>query len=164
MNLYQLAQLNIAKMKYDLDSPELTEFVENLDVINALAEISPGFVWRLQTEDGDATGIDFFGANTLVNMSIWENIESLHNYVYRTSHAQIMGKRKQWFHKMKEVYTVLWWVEKGHIHSLEEAEEHLNLLRTLGPTAQAFNFKNAYPAPDDDSDAVNDFDDLCPAT
>ena len=107
MSSYHLVQLNIAKMKYPIDAAEMADFVDNLENINALADSSPGFVWRLQTEDGDATGIDFFGADVLVNMTIWEDVESLHHFVYKTAHAKILRRRKEWFHHVEAAYTVL---------------------------------------------------------
>ena len=144
---YHLAQLNIAKMKYPIGSAEMADFVDNLENINLLADSSPGFVWRLQTEDGDATSIDFFGSDVLVNMSIWADIESLHAYVYKTVHAKIMSRRKEWFHRVEEAYTVLWWVAEGHIPSLAEAREKIERLKSVGPGPLAFSFKQAYPAP-----------------
>ena len=134
-------------MKYSIESPEMADFVDNLENINVLAEESPGYVWRLQTEDGDATGIDFFGSNVLVNMSIWKDIESLHSFVYKTAHTKIMSRRKEWFHRVEEAYTVLWWVSKGVIPSLDEAKSKLELLKSEGPTAEAFSFKQAFPSP-----------------
>jgi len=147
MTKFQLAQLNIAKMKYPIDSPELADFVDNLDNINALADDSAGFIWRLQTDEGDATGIDFFGDDTLVNMSIWKDVESLHSYVYRSAHNKIMSRRKEWFHRADQAYTVLWWIGAGTIPSLEEAKAKLELLISQGPTVEAFSIKHAFPAP-----------------
>ena len=143
-----LAQLNIAKMKYPAEALEMAEFMDNLDRINALADEARGFVWRLQTEEGDATEIDFFGPDILVNMSVWEDSKSLHDYVYRTSHAQIMSRRKEWFERFGESYTVLWWIPAATIPTLEEANEKLELLRARGATAEAFTFRQAFPAPD----------------
>ena len=147
MTKFQLAQLNLAKMKYPIDSPELADFVDNLDNINALADNSPGFVWRLQTDEGDATSIDFFGDDTLVNMSIWQDVESLHGYVYRSAHNKIMSRRKEWFHRIDKAYTVLWWIVEGTIPSLEEAKDKLELLMLQGPSVEAFSIKHAFPAP-----------------
>ena len=143
----------------------MVEFVDNLERINKLAEQSPGFIWRLQTEEGDATSIRTFGPDILVNMSVWKDVESLHNYVYRTVHTKIMSRRKEWFDRMKENYTVLWWRPIGSYPSLEEAKERLEFLQAHGPTVKAFTFKQAFPAPDigADDNAI-DFDDLCPAT
>ena len=125
----------------------MSEFVDKLNEINALADLAPGFIWRLQTPDGDATSIDFFGADTLVNMSVWKDVQSLHNYVYKTAHAQIMSKRKQWFHRFEDVYTVLWWQTVGTQPSLGQAREKLELLKNIGPSQNAFTFKKPFPAP-----------------
>jgi len=142
---YHLAQLNIAKMKYDIDSPELTDFVARLEDVNALADDSPGFVWRLQTDTGDATAIDFFGPDTLVNMSVWQSIESLHDYVYRSAHKEVLARRKEWFARMLEAYSVLWWIPAGSIPTLEEAAQRLEELQNRGPSAAAFTFKQMFP-------------------
>jgi hypothetical protein len=145
---YHLVQLNIAKMKYPIDSAEMVEFVDNLENINALAEDSPGFVWRLQTDDGDATGIDFFGSDVLINMSIWKDVETLHNFVYKTAHTKIMSRRKEWFHRVEAAYTVLWWVPEGVIPLLDEAKLKLEKLRGEGPSPEAFPIKQAYAVPE----------------
>jgi heme-degrading monooxygenase HmoA len=142
---YHLAQLNIAQLKYAFDAPELTEFVARFEEINALADDSPGFVWRLQTEDGDATAIDYFGPEYLVNMSVWEDVESLHDYVYRTAHNEVMARRKEWFERMLEVYAVLWWIPAGTIPTVADADQRLQSLRQNGPTAGAFTFKQVFP-------------------
>jgi len=144
VSLLHLAQLNIAQMKFAIDAPELAEFVARLDDVNALADGSPGFVWRLQTEDGDATAIDYFGPEYLVNMSVWEDVESLHNYVYRTAHNEVMARRKEWFERMLEVYSVLWWIPAGTIPTIAEADQRLQNLRQNGPTAEAFTFKKIF--------------------
>ena len=103
---------------------------------------------ELQTEDGDATGIDFFGSDVLVNMSIWKDVESLYNFVYKTVHSKIMSRRKEWFHRVEEAYTVLWWAAEAEIPSLDEAKSKLELLKSRGPTAAAFSFKQTYPSPE----------------
>jgi hypothetical protein len=148
MTSYHLAQLNIARLLAPIDSPTLVDFVANLDRINALAEASPGYVWRLKSDAGDATSIRPFGEDYIVNLSVWEDIESLHNYVYRSGHIEIMRRRKEWFGKMAQAYSVLWWVPRGHIPTALEAKERLMLLQSDGPTGQAFTFKKPYPAPD----------------
>ncbi|TGD71095.1 DUF3291 domain-containing protein [Mangrovimicrobium sediminis] len=147
MSTHQLAQLNIARLSAPLDSPQLIDFVVNLDRINALADTSPGFVWRLQTEEGDATGIDHFGADYIANLSVWESIDALHDYVYRSAHVEILRRKKEWFQKMPESHMVLWWVPAGHTPSIEEAGERLTLMREQGPGPQAFTFKKAFPPP-----------------
>jgi hypothetical protein len=145
---YELAQLNIGVLKGPLDSPLLADFVANLDRINAVAEASPGFVWRLQTDEGDATALRPLGEETLVNMSVWKDVASLRNYVYRSAHTEVMRRRREWFEQMSEAFMVLWWVPQGHRPSVQEAIAKLNLLRKAGPTEEAFTFRHAYAAPD----------------
>jgi len=148
MSAYELAQLNIARMKEPLESPTMADFVANLDRINALAESSPGFVWRLQTAEGDATALRPLGADTLVNVSVWRDVDSLNQYVYSSAHVEIMRRRKEWFERMREAYVVLWWVPRGHRPPVSEAIAKLELLRAKGPTQDAFTFRSAFLAPD----------------
>jgi hypothetical protein len=147
MQTHELAQLNIASMKEPLESPSMADFVANLDRINALAEASDGFVWRLQTDEGDATAVRPLGAQTLVNVSVWRDVAALKDYVYTTAHAQIMRRRQEWFDRMGETSLVLWWVPLGHRPGIDEAMEKLTLLRSVGPSAQAFNFKQSFAPP-----------------
>ena len=147
MSDWQIAQLNIAQMLAPADSPQLAEFFANLDRINALADRAPGFAWRLQDEEGSATNFRPFGADVIVNMSVWSDIESLHNYVYRSEHIEIMAKRKKWFELLREAYSVLWWIPANTIPTVEQAREKLELLKLNGPSQEAFTFKKAYPAP-----------------
>ncbi len=149
MSGYELAQLNVGVIQGPMDSPVMADFAANLDRINALADRSDGFVWRLQTEDGDATAIRPFGdVNMLVNMSVWKDLESLSRYVYSSEHAQIMRRRREWFERMDEAYLVLWWVPEGHRPSVEEALARLERLRANGPGPEAFTFRTAPPPPD----------------
>lgn len=148
MSAFELAQLNIAIMKEPLESPSMADFVASLDRINALAEAAPGFVWRLQTEEGDATAMRPMGEDILVNMSVWRDIESLNRYVYGTAHVDIMRRRKEWFERMRDASVVLWWVRQGHRPTVPEAIAKLELLRTRGPSAEAFTFRHAFLAPD----------------
>jgi heme-degrading monooxygenase HmoA len=146
VSAFHLAQLNIAQMKYAIDDPAMAEFVERLGDINALADQAPGFVWRLQTDAGDATAIDYFGADKLVNMSVWQDLESLHQYVFRSAHNEVMARRKQWFDRPGDAYAVLWWVSAGQIPALYEAGQRLRHLRQHGSSAFAFTFKQPFPA------------------
>src|SRR5262245_56605370 len=148
MSAYELAQLNVALMKEPLESPSMADFVANLDRINALAEGSPGFVWRLQTDEGDATALRPLEENTVVNMSVWRDLASLNAFVYQSAHVEIMRRRREWFERMAEAYVVLWWVPQGHRPLIVEATEKLERLRRDGPTPDAFNFRKAYPPPD----------------
>jgi Domain of unknown function (DUF3291) len=165
MSQYELAQLNIAVMKESFDSPGMADFVANLDRINAVAEGAPGFRWRLQTDEGDATALRPLGDQTLVNMSVWRDIESLSAYVYKSAHVEIMRRRREWFDRMDQAYMVLWWIPKDHRPTVAEAITRLELLRAKGPTAEAFTFRKAFPAPDAvEPVAPIVFSGQCPAT
>ena len=153
MSNYQLAQLNIARLLAPIDSPTLADFVANLDRINELAESSPGFVWRLKDEAGDATAIRPFGDDVIVNMSVWQDIVALKNYVYYSGHLDVMRRRREWFERMAEAHMVLWWVPKNHIPTVEEALQRLDTLRQKGSTQDAFTFREPFEAPDAVGDA-----------
>jgi hypothetical protein len=166
MSAYQLAQLNIGRIKAPMDSPVMAGFANNLDRINALAEATPGFVWRLQTDEGDATAIrPFDDPDMLVNMSVWRDVESLNRYVYQSAHVELMKKRREWFERMDEAFLVLWWVPAGHIPSVAEAVARLDKLRSHGPTPEAFTFRHAFPPPDAPAAVQHpiDLDSTCPA-
>ena len=165
MSKFELAQLNIAVLKAPLESPVMAEFVANLDRINAVAEAAPGFVWRLQTDDGDATALRPLGENVLVNMSVWRDVAALNHYVYKSAHVEVMRRRKEWFERMAPAYLVLWWVPRGHRPTIEEAKRRLDLLRADGPTPRAFHFRSAFLAPDAITPAAPFvFGDTCPAS
>jgi hypothetical protein len=144
---HDLAQLNIGRTREPLDSPLLADFVAALDPINALADASPGFVWRLQTEEGDATSIRAFDDELMiVNMSVWESVEALWDFVYGGDHLAYMRRRREWFERI-EMHLVLWWVPQGHRPTVEEALQRLERLRLAGPGPEAFTFKHRFPAP-----------------
>ena len=148
MSDYHLAQLNIAQMNYTIDDPAMADFVAALDPVNAAAEAAPGFVWRLKTDEGDATGIRIYGDETLlVNMSVWESVESLKQFIADLDHGAIMRRRAEWFSRMDQPGTVLWWVPAGHVPDVAEAERKLDALRASGATAEAFDLANSYPPP-----------------
>jgi hypothetical protein len=165
MSAYELAQLNIGIIKGPMDSPVMADFAAALQRINALAERSCGFVWRLQTEEGDATSIrPFSNPNLLVNMSVWHDVESLHRYVYNSEHVELMRRRREWFERMPDAFLVLWWVPKGHRPSIQEAIAKLDILRAHGPTPAAFSFRQAFPPPDAaQSQEAATYGDECPA-
>jgi hypothetical protein len=151
MTSYHLAQLNIGRALEPLDSPRLAGFVEALEPVNALADAAPGFVWRLQTEDGDATAIRPYDDDmVLVNMSVWESLESLAEFVYRSDHRAVMVQRRKWFERMAEAFMVLWWVPAGHRPTVMEAKDRLERLRSHGPTPEAFTFRSPFPPPGTD--------------
>ena len=165
MSAYQLAQLNIGIIRAPMDSPTMADFANNLDRVNAIADSAPGFVWRLQTDEGNATSIrPFENENLLLNMSVWRDVDSLRKFVYTTMHADFMRRRREWFERMGEAFLVLWWVPRGHRPSIDEAMARLETLRRDGPTAEAFTFRRAFPAPDAaPSEAPISFGDECPA-
>jgi Domain of unknown function (DUF3291) len=145
---FQLAQLNIAKMRFPLESPEMIDFVNNLDRINQLADSSEGFVWRLQGDGNDATSLRPFEDDfIIVNMSVWDSLQSLKKYVYKSAHTDIMKRRAEWFEKVQEAMVVMWWIPQGHIPSVLESKERLKHLRTHGSSEFAFSFRETFPAP-----------------
>ena len=151
---YLLAQVNIARMREPLDSPLLAGFVEALDPVNALADAAPGFVWRLQTEDGNATAVRAFewdrggSAGVLVNLSVWESVEALAAFVYSDAHREVMRQRRAWFERMAVAYVALWWIPRGHTPTPAEAEERVIRLRLAGPAPDAFTLRQHFPPPD----------------
>jgi hypothetical protein len=145
--VFELAQLNVAVMRSPLDSPPMADFVANLDRINALAEQSPGYVWRLQSDDGDATAFRPLGEHVLVNLSVWRDVESLAEYVYRSAHVEILRRRREWFDRMESSHMVLWWIPAGHRPDVAEALARLEQLRADGPSAAAFTFAQPFGPP-----------------
>ena len=145
MEKMHLAQINIGRMRSPLDDPSMAGFVTRLDEINALADRSPGFVWRLQTAEGNATSFrPFDDERIIVNMSVWESIETLRAYVYGSLHSELLRQRRDWFEKFDGTFLALWWVPAGHIPSIDEAKERIAMLEAHGPTPIAFTFKAAF--------------------
>lgn len=164
MHIHHLAQVNIALPLEPLTSPRLAGFVGALDRINESADAAAGFVWRLQTEDGDATAIRILDDDRLIiNMSVWTSIEALAEFAYRGDHVEIMRQRREWMAPMREAYQALWWVPAGHLPSVAEAEERLLYLREFGPTEYAFTFRVPFPAPSHTSPPAIADDLTCPA-
>ena len=162
---YQLAQCNIGRAKGPMDGPVMASFAARLDDINALADGAPGFVWRFQTDAGNATSVQAYeDPLILVNLSVWESPEHLRAFVYRSDHVNVMRQRKQWFERFDGMYLVLWWVPVGHIPTVSEAKERLAHLQMHGETAHAFSFARIFPAPDRADQAPRvDLSDPCPA-
>lgn len=147
---FHLAQLNIARMLFPLESPEMADFVNNLDRINELADSSEGFVWRLMGDGNDATSLrPFDDEMIIVNMSVWQNLERLKDYVYKSAHTDILKRRAEWFEKVRDAMVVMWWVPAGHEPTVQEAKERLEHLRTHGSSVNAFSFREAFLAPSD---------------
>ena len=150
MSNYHLAQLNIGRLVHPIDHPAIKPFLDALDEINALADAAPGFIWRLQTEEGNATAVEHpWSADPfmLVNMSVWTTPQALREFVYHSNHRPFLNRRTEWFEKPTAPHYVLWWIPAGHIPSLAEAQERLEHYRQHGPTAHAFWFGELFPAP-----------------
>ena len=146
---FHLAQVNIAQLLAPLDDPQLAGFVARLDEINALADGSDGFVWRLQTEAGDATSLRVFDDDRLlVNLSAWRSVEALQQYVYRTVHAELIRQRAAWFERLGRPHYALWWIPAGTLPTVDEAKRRLAHLDAHGPSPQAFQFHRRYTAND----------------
>ncbi len=148
-NGYELAQLNIARLLAPLDSPQIADFVAGLEHINELADAAPGFVWRLKDEENDdATSFRMFDDDwILVNMSVWQSPDTLRTFVYDDAHRAYLRRRREWFERLDEAVTVLWWVPSGHRPSIIEARDRLEHLRKHGTTEYAFELREAVPAP-----------------
>ncbi len=145
----QLAEVNIAQLIAPLESDEIFEFREFIGAVNVLAEAQSGFVWRLKDEEGSgATQVahPFEGDNVIVNMSVWTDVGSLRHFMYTTAHSYFLQHRKRWFMRMEKPHLAMWWIEDGHRPTLQEAKERLNLIETLGSTAQAFTLTHFYEA------------------
>lgn len=142
---YHVAQVNMGRIKAPLDDASMAGFMGRLDEINALADRSPGFVWRLQTSEGNATYFrPYDDDRILLNMSVWKTIEDLKHYVYRTIHAEVMRERQKWFEKFEGAFIALWWVPVGHIPGIDEAKKRIAHLNSHGPTQFAFTFKTIF--------------------
>jgi hypothetical protein len=173
---YELAQVNIARLREPLDAPLLADFVAALDPVNASADAAPGFVWRLQTEDGNATSIEAFGwdiagsAGVIVNLSVWISLEQLADWVFGDLHRQVLRRRREWFERVEEATVALWWVPAGHRPTTDDAEDRVRHLRAHGPTSYAFTFRSTFAPPSESGPSVDEVsadpgrpDWLCPA-
>ena len=142
-----LAQLNIGRLRYPTDDPRVADFMNNLDLVNRLAEASPGFVWRLKDDSGNATNIRPFADPTmLLNMSVWQSVETLERFVWQTVHKRFYGRRPEWFEKLDGPHFVMWWVPAGHLPTPVEAMERLDHLAAHGPSENAFGWESVRAA------------------
>jgi hypothetical protein len=154
---WHLAQLNVARLRAPLDDPLIADFVDNLEHVNGLGEGSPGYVWRLQTDAGDATGVRAFDDPlTILNLTVWTSVEALGDFVYRSGHVSFLRRKREWFERAVEAHLVMWWVPAGHLPTVEEALDRLEDLRTNGATARAFTFRSLQPPPDAEAHAEVD--------
>jgi Domain of unknown function (DUF3291) len=160
MTTYHLAQVNIGRFRAPIDSPIMEGFRTQLDPINALADASPGFVWRLQTEDGNATAIRPYEGDDLmaINLSVWESVQALQQFVYKSHHVETLRARQQWFEPIEGPILALWWIPTGHVPTVAEARERLRYLKEHGPTPYAFTFRTQFAAPDGPADDVERLD------
>jgi len=170
MSGWQLAQVNIGRLREPLDHPQLAAFVEALDPVNAAAERATGFVWRLKTEEGNATSVKAFtwdageSAGVIINMSVWTDVEHLTAFVLGDLHRAILRRRREFFQRMAEAYLACWWAPEGHRPSTGEAEERVLYLRSHGPTPFAFTLRQHFPPPGAgaaEAPLRNDDDRLC---
>jgi hypothetical protein len=139
-----LAQLNIGRFRYEVDDPRMADFMNNLALVNGIAERTPGFVWRYQDATGNATDTRPFDGDPrmAVNLSVWESVEALERYVYQTVHKRFYGRRAEWFEHIEGPYFVMWWVPAGYRPTVEEAIERLDHLKRNGPSDHAFGWEN----------------------
>jgi hypothetical protein len=146
---FHLAQVNVGRLVAPLASAEIADFVAQLEPINALADGSPGFVWRLQSEAGDATDYRALDDDSiLVNLSVWRSLEELRDFVYRTGHVDVLRRRREWFEKLAEAHLALWWLPAGRLPTIAEADAKIRLLREQGPTPEAFTFRTPFGPPE----------------
>jgi hypothetical protein len=148
---WHVAQINIGRLRAPIDDPLIAEFRDALEEINALAERSPGFVWRLQTDEGNATALHPTGEELVIpNMSVWESTDALADYVFRSDHTAFLRRRFEWFERYGSAYVALWWVPAGQVPTLAEGLERLALLERDGPTQDAFSFAHRFAPPQTD--------------
>lgn len=156
---YHLAQINIARLRAPLDDPSMAEFVANLGPINAVADGSPGFIWRFQDEHGDATAVRPYDDDRIViNFSVWEDLASLYDFVYRSAHANVLRRRREWFERLTGMAIALWWVPADHRPSIAEAMARLEHLERHGPSPHAFTFTQTFPAQESASGELQAFE------
>jgi len=167
---FDLAQVNVSRLLAPLESAQLAPFMAALDEVNAEGDAASGFLWRLQTEDGNATAVKAFGWDVadshgvIVNLTTWQSVEALAGFVFSGRHLEIMRQRRQWFHQAAEATTALWWVPSSYRASTDEAEDRVRQLRRRGPSADSFTLRKPFPAPGRAAADVHSSDDwLCPA-
>ena len=146
---YQIAEINIARMKgININDPIMQEFVDNLSVVNSIAESSDGFIWRLKDDSDNATNINPYNdEQVIINISVWQSIEALEHFMYKTFHSDFLKRRKEWFQKFGKAYTAMWWIKEGEYPTIEEAVEKLDHLQQHGHSETVFDFRNKYLPP-----------------
>lgn len=146
---FELAQINIARFRLPPEHVANRDFMDALDAVNAVAEASDGFIWRLTGDGNDATDIAVTDDPQIIaNMSVWRDLDALAAFVYRDpDHLAIMRRRKEWFDHIA-IYQALWWVTAGHRPSVAEGMDRIATLAAHGPSPEAFTFKQPFAAPD----------------
>jgi hypothetical protein len=143
--MYHIAQINIAELKGLKGDPVVAEFYAAIDSINAVADRAPGFVWRLKTEDGDATSLRVFDSDTwLINMSVWDSVEALYQYTYYSDHASVYRRRAEWTNKLPTMHMAMWYIPAGTTPTIQDGKLALDRMNALGPTPLAFTFRQRY--------------------
>ena len=146
---WEIAQLNVGRAVAPMDAAPMADFMARLDEINALAERSPGFVWRLKGESGNNTDLKVTGDPLfIVNLSVWASLEELHAFTHRSDHRTVFARRYEWFERRDGPNTVIWWQPAGTIPGTVDALGRLHLLEAQGPTPEAFTFKQSFPPPE----------------
>lgn len=150
MTKYQVAQLNVGRAVEPMDDAPMADFMARLDEVNALAERSPGFVWRLQGENGNATDLKFDEDPLfIINLTVWQSLDDLYNFTYRSDHKTVFARRFEWFERPIGPNVVLWWQPAGTIPTPADALRRLKLLAVNGPTPEAFSFKQRFAPPNE---------------
>jgi len=158
-----LAQLNVGRLRAPIDDPRIDDFRNNLEPVNALAEASPGYVWRLQDESGDATSIKAFDDDLMIlNLTVWESVDALADFTYRTGHVEFLRRRREWFEVPVDAIVCLWWIPAGTLPTVDDAIARLEHLRAHGPTPTAFTFRTRFEPDGDDAQPGSERD-TCPA-
>lgn len=145
---YQLAEVNIAKRLAPMDDPIMQDFINNVDKMNAIADASEGFIWRLKDEDKDLGAEIFESHELLINMSVWKSLDDLFNYTYNSGHIEVYKRKKEWFSKMKMMHMAFWYVPEGYEPTFQDAKDRLDYLNTHGDTPYAFSFKSKFTVED----------------
>ena len=148
MNNFNLAQVNIAKRLAPMDDPIMQDFVNNVEKINAIADVSDGFIWRMQDEDKDLGVAVFKDDSILINISVWKDLESLFNYTYNSGHIEVFKRKKEWFSKIKMMHMAFWYVPEGYEPTFQDAKNRLDYLNNHGDTPYAFSFKSKFSSQD----------------
>ncbi|GAA4973529.1 DUF3291 domain-containing protein [Algibacter aquimarinus] len=148
MNNFNLAQVNIAKRLAPMDDPIMQDFVNNVEKINAIADASDGFIWRMQDEDKDLGVAVFKDDSILINISVWKDLESLFNYTYNSGHIEVFKRKKEWFSKIKMMHMAFWYVPEGYEPTFQDAKNRLDYLNNHGDTPYAFSFKSKFSSQD----------------